>query len=239
VVVFTAHHDHLGLAEEGEDRIYNGAVDNAAGVAQVLAIARAYTLLPEPPKRSTLFLFVAAEESGLLGSKYYALHPSVPAGRLAAALNFDGGNIFGRTADVTLVGHGKSSLDGVAEAVAASQKRTVKPDQFPDKGYYYRSDQFSLAKIGVPALYFDTGTEFVGKPEGWGKEQLDAWTERDYHQPSDELEDWWNFEGMVEDAVLGFYCGLIVGEAAELPAWVPGDEFEAARLAALAALEND
>jgi Zn-dependent M28 family amino/carboxypeptidase len=239
VVVFTAHHDHLGLAEEGEDRIYNGAVDNAAGVAQVLAIARAYTLLPEPPKRSTLFLFVAAEESGLLGSKYYSLHPSVPAGRLAAALNFDGGNIFGRTADVTLVGHGKSSLDGVAEAVAASQERTVKPDQFPDKGYYYRSDQFSLAKIGVPALYFDTGTEFVGRPEGWGKEQLEAWTERDYHQPSDELEEWWSFEGMVEDAVLGFYCGLIVGEAAELPAWVPGDEFEAAREAALAALEND
>ena len=235
-VVFMAHHDHLGLADEGEDRIYNGAVDNASGSAQVLAIARAYTRLPEPPKRSTLFLFVAAEESGLLGSKYYAHHPSLPPGRIAAAINYDGGNIFGKTADVTLVGHGKSSLDAVAEAVAAAQGRAVKPDQFADKGYYYRSDQFSLAKIGVPALYFDTGTEFVGRPEGWGKEQLEAWTERDYHQPSDELEDWWSFEGMVEDAVLGFYCGLILAEATEMPSWVPGDEFEAARLEALSAL---
>jgi Zn-dependent M28 family amino/carboxypeptidase len=238
VVVFTAHHDHLGTAEEGEDRIYNGAVDNAAGTAQVLALARAYARLPEAPRRSILFLFVAAEEQGLLGSAYYALHPSVPAGRLAANINYDGGNIFGSTKDVTLVGHGKSSLDAVAEAVAASQGRVVKPDQFADKGYYYRSDQFSLAKIGVPALYFDTGTEFVGRPEGWGKERLDQWTEEDYHQPSDELEDWWNFDGMIEDAVLGFYCGLIVAEADEIPTWVPGDEFEAARKEALEALED-
>jgi Zn-dependent M28 family amino/carboxypeptidase len=239
MVVFTGHHDHLGTAAEGEgegDRIYNGAVDNAAGSAQVLAIARAYTKLPEPPARSTLFLFVAAEEQGLLGSKYYALHPSVPAGRLAANINYDGGNIWGRTKDVTLVGSGKSSLDAVARAVAASQGRRIEPDQFPDKGYYYRSDQFSLAKVGVPALYFDTGTEFVGRPEGWGTEQIEAWTEEKYHQPSDELEDSWSFEGMVEDARLGFYCGLIVAEAAEMPSWVPGDEFEAAREEALAAV---
>ncbi|HUF78150.1 MAG TPA: M28 family peptidase [Thermoanaerobaculia bacterium] len=235
-VLFIAHHDHLGTAEEGDDRVYNGAVDNASGTAQVLAIAGAYARLPEAPKRSTLFLFVAVEESGLLGSKYYARHPSTPPGRIAAAINYDGGNIWGKAKDVTLVGHGKSSLDAVAEAVAASQGRVVKPDQFADKGYYYRSDQFSLAKIGVPALYFDTGTEFVGRPEEWGKEQLEAWTERDYHQPSDELEDWWSFEGMVEDAVLGFYCGLILAEAAEMPAWVPGDEFEAARSEALAAV---
>ncbi|HSL85043.1 MAG TPA: M28 family peptidase [Thermoanaerobaculia bacterium] len=239
VVVYTAHHDHLGTAEEGEDRIYNGAVDNASGTAQVLAVARAFARLPEAPKRSVLFLFVGAEEQGLLGSAYYALHPNVPAGRLAANVNFDGGNIFGKTKDVTVVGHGKSSLDAVAEAVAASQGRVVKPDQFPDKGYYYRSDQFSLAKIGVPALYFDTGTEFIGRPEGWGKERLDQWTEEDYHQPSDELEDWWTFDGMIEDAVLGFYSGLIAAQAEEMPSWVPGDEFEAAREEALAALERN
>ncbi len=241
VVVFTAHHDHLGTAEpsadqaKDADRIYNGAVDNAAGDAQVLAIARAYAALPEPPKRSTLFLFVAAEEQGLLGSKYYALHPSFEPGRIAANINYDGGNIWGETRDVTLIGAGKSTIDEVAKAVAASQGRTVEPDQFPDKGYYYRSDQFSLAKIGVPALYFDTGTDFVGKPAGWGKEQVDAWVEHNYHQPSDELTDQWNFDGMVQDARLGFYCGLIVSQAARMPSWLPGDEFEAARKKALAA----
>ncbi len=242
VVVFTAHHDHLGTAEPSADRpadadrIYNGAVDNAAGDAQVLAIARAYAALPEAPKRSTLFLFVAAEEQGLLGSKYYALHPSFEPGRIAANINYDGGNIWGETRDVTLIGSGKSTIDEVAEAVAASQGRKVEPDQFPDKGYYYRSDQFSLAKIGVPALYFDTGTDFVGRPAGWGKEQIDAWVEHNYHQPSDELTDQWNFDGMVQDARLGFYCGLILSQAPEMPSWLPGDEFEAARKKALAAV---
>jgi Zn-dependent M28 family amino/carboxypeptidase len=242
LVVFTAHHDHIGTADAnadtGEDRIYNGAVDNAAGTAQVLAIANAYTRLPEPPARSTLFLFVAAEEQGLLGSKYYARHPSVPAGRLAANVNFDGGNIWGKTKDITLVGSGKSEIDRVAEAVAARQGRTVKPDQHADKGYYYRSDQFSLAKIGVPALYFDTGTEFEGRPEGWGEERLAEWTDVHYHQPSDELQDDWSFEGMVQDARMGFLSGLILGEMEGLVEWVPGDEFEAAREEALAALEE-
>jgi len=241
VVVYTAHHDHLGEhASEGgdaEDQIYNGALDNGAGMAQVLAVAHAYAALPEPPKRSALVLFVAGEEQGLLGSKFFALHPTVPPGRLAANINFDGGNIWGPTKDVTLIGQGKSTLDHVAEAVAASQGRTVKPDQFPDKGYYYRSDQFSLAKIGVPALYFDTGTEFVGRPEGWGAETMEAWTDVHYHQPSDELTDEWRFDGMIEDARLGLLCGLIVSEQEEMPAWLPGDEFEAARKEALAAVE--
>jgi Zn-dependent M28 family amino/carboxypeptidase len=240
VVVFTAHHDHIGTADAnadtGDDRIYNGAVDNGAGVAQVLSIANAYTRLPEPPARSTLFLFVAAEEQGLLGSKYYALHPSVPAGRLAANINFDGGNIWGRTKDITLVGSGKSEIDDVAKAVAARQGRTVKPDQHADKGYYYRSDQFSLAKIGVPALYFDTGTDFEGRPDGWGEERIEEWTEEHYHQPSDELVEEWSFDGMVQDARMGFLSGLILGEMDRLVAWNPGDEFEAARKEALAAV---
>ena len=238
VVVYTAHYDHIGRADEGEDRIYNGALDNAAGVAQVLAIARAHTELPEPPRRSSLFLFVAAEEQGLLGSKFFAREPSVPPGRIAANLNFDGGNIWGATEDVTLVGHGKSTLDRVAAAVAAEQGRRVVPDQNPDKGYYYRSDQFSLAKIGVPALYFDTGSDFVGRPDGWGEERIAAWTEEHYHQPSDELTDAWSFEGMIQDARLGFLAGLIVAQAEEMPSWVPGDEFEAAREAAIEALEE-
>jgi len=238
-IVYTAHHDHLGTAAadetslEGEDRIYNGALDNGAGVAQVLAIARAYQELPRPPKRSTLFLFVAGEEQGLLGSKYFARNPTVPPGRLAANINYDGGNIWGPTTDVTLVGAGKSTLDQVAEAVAASQGRTIEPDQNTDKGYYYRSDQFSLAKIGVPALYFDTGSHFVGHPAGWGEEQVDAWVQQHYHQPSDELTDEWTFDGMIQDARLGLLSGLILSEQPEMPSWLPGDEFEAARTKAI------
>jgi Zn-dependent M28 family amino/carboxypeptidase len=243
VVVYTAHHDHLGIApadenessEEG-DRIYNGALDNASGVAQVLAIARAMSESPERPRRSQLFLFVGAEEQGLLGSKYYAAHPTVEPGRIAANLNFDGANIWGETRDLTVVGKGKSDLDAVAEKVAAAQGRKVLPDQFPDRGYYYRSDQFSFAKIGVPALYFDTGTDFVDRPEGWGKERVDEWTGEHYHQPSDELIDDWEFAGMVEDCRLGFYAGWLVSQADAMPAWTPGDEFEAAREEAIEAL---
>jgi Zn-dependent M28 family amino/carboxypeptidase len=124
----------------------------------------------------------------------------------------------------------------VAEAVAAMQGRTVAGDAFPDKGYYYRSDQFSFAKIGVPALYFDTGTEFVGRPAGWAGEQVEAWTEEHYHQPSDQLVATWDFSGMVQDARLGFYAGLVIAEQEAMPRWVPGDEFEAAREAALEAV---
>ena len=244
VVVYTAHHDHLGTASadetslEGEDRIYNGALDNGAGVAQVLAIARAYQELPRPPKRTTLFLFVAGEEQGLLGSKYFARHPTVPPGLLAANINYDGGDIWGATEDVTLIGAGKSTLDRVAEAVAASQGRTIEPDQNSDKGYYYRSDQFSLAKIGVPALYFDTGSHFVGRPASWGEEQVDAWVQEHYHQPSDELTDDWTFDGMIQDARLGLLCGLILSEQPQMPEWLPGDEFEAARKDAIDALNG-
>jgi Zn-dependent M28 family amino/carboxypeptidase len=238
VVVFSAHHDHFGIGEPDStgDRIYHGAEDNAAGCAQVLAIARTLVSLPEKPRRSVLILFVAAEERGLLGSLYYALHPTFPAGKLAADINFDGGNIFGRTRDITLVSAGKSSLDQVAELVAKSQGRLVKPDQFPDRGHYYRSDQFSFAKIGVPALYFDDGTDFIGRPPEWGKQKIEEWELKKYHQPGDKLDESWNFDGMVEDAQLGFLSGWLVAQTDALPTWNPGDEFEGARRKALAAL---
>lgn len=236
VVVFTAHHDHLGRGKDegGKDVIYNGALDNAAGTSQLLAIARAIQALPQAPRRSVLINFVAAEEQGLLGSKFYAENPTYAPGKMAANINFDGGNIWGETKDITLIGYGKSSLDAVARAFAEQQGRTLVPDQFPDKGFFYRSDQFNLAKIGVPALYFDNGTKFVGKEEGWGKEQMDSWTEVHYHQPSDELVDDWHFEGMVQDARLGLFAGLAAATMDEMPTWNPGDEFEAARKAALA-----
>jgi len=239
VVVLSAHHDHFGIGapDASGDRVYHGAVDNASGCAQVLAIARALAALPQRPRRSVLALFVAGEERGLLGSHYYAEHPSFPAGRIAADINIDGSNIFGRTRDATLISLGKSSLDAIAESVARSQRRTLKPDQFPDRGYYYRSDQFSFARIGVPALFFDDGTDFIGRPAGWGRKQIEEWELRKYHQPSDRLDGSWNFDGMIEDAQLDMLSAWLIAQADAMPTWKPGDEFEAARQRALAALD--
>ena len=238
VVLYTAHHDHLGKKEEGakpgEDVIYNGARDNASGVAALLAIAGAYRHLPRAPRRSILFASVTAEEQGLLGSEYLAKHPPVPAGDIAANINIDEVNIWGRTKDVSMVGMGKSSLDATIREILATQGRTVKADPFPDKGHFYRSDQFNLAKIGVPAAYFDPGTDFVGKPAGWGAQQIDHYEKKDYHQPSDEYRDEWDLSGAVEDLQLDFYLGLKVANADAPPAWNKGDEFEAARRKALA-----
>jgi Zn-dependent M28 family amino/carboxypeptidase len=237
VVIYTAHHDHLGIGEpnpaDPSDRIYNGARDNASGVAMVLAIGKAFAELREPPRRSVMLAFVGAEEQGLLGSQYYAQQPTIAPGRIAATINLDAGNIWGLTRDITFVGLGKSSLDNVARTVAAYQDRIVKPDQFPDRGSFYRSDQFNLAKIGVPAMYVDEGTEFVGQAEGWGVAKIEEYEARNYHQPSDELTENWNFGGLVQDAQFAFWAGLIVANADAMPAWNPGDEFEAARLAAL------
>lgn len=236
-IIYTAHYDHLGTGEPDADgdTIYNGARDNASGVGMVLAIGRAFAALPERPRRSIMVALVAAEEQGLIGSQYYAQHPTVPRGLIAANINYDSGNIWGETRDITYIGLGKSTLDAVAGEVAAYQQRIVKGDQFPDRGMYYRSDQFNFAKIGVPAFYFSGGTDFVGRPEGWGAEQINLYTEKNYHQPSDELTPDWNFAGMVQDARFGFHAGLIVANDDALPQWNVGNEFEAARLAALAA----
>jgi Zn-dependent M28 family amino/carboxypeptidase len=238
LVVLSAHHDHFGVGEPDAsgDRIYHGAVDNASGCAQVLAVARALAALPQRPRRSVLALFVAGEERGLLGSAYYAAHPTVPAGRIAADINIDGGNIFGRTRDATLVSMGKSSVDQVVEEVARWQGRTLKGDQFPDRGHFYRSDQFSFAKIGVPGIYMDDGTDFIGRPADWGRQQIEQWEMKKYHQPSDKLDDSWNFDGMIQDAQLDMLSAWLIAQAPSMPTWKPGDEFEATRKSALAAL---
>ena len=237
-VVFMAHHDHIGMTparDDTTDNIYNGAVDNASGTAVLLSIARAVMSLPESdrPKRSILFAAVGAEEQGLLGSEFMARNPPVPAGYLAAVLNIDGINILGRTEDVVVIGKGKSDMDQIVERLARWQKRVVVGDQFPDRGYYYRSDQFSLAKAGVPGVYLGSGVHVIGKPEGWGKEKMREWTENIYHQTSDEFDPNWNLDGAVEDARLLFFAGLQVADQEQFPAWNKGDEFEAARLQAI------
>ncbi len=231
-VLYTAHHDHLGTGDPVEgDSIYNGARDNALGTASVLAIARAFDALDEAPRRSILVAFVGAEEQGLLGSKFLAENPVVPNCDIVANLNLDGGNIWGRTTDVRQIGRGKSSLDATLDRFAAEQGRAVEPEEFPDKGYYYRSDQFSFAKVGIPAIYLDEGTHFVGRPEGWGVAAIDAWLENDYHQLSDEITPEWDLSGAVEDDRLLFRVGYHLAESDDRPTWTPGDEFAAARAA--------
>lgn len=240
-VIYSAHHDHLGMkadAKQGEDAIYNGAIDNASGVAGMLAIADAFRALPRPPKRTVYFAAVAAEEQGLLGSEYMAASLPLPAGRVAANINMDGLGMIGETKDFTVIGLGKSSLDDYIKAVAGFQKRTVVADQFPDKGFYYRSDHFNFAKLGIPASHFDSGTEVVGKPAGYGKAKKEEYEAKDYHQPSDEIRPDWDYAGAVQDCQLLFYVGSKVASAPKMPMWRPGDEFEAARKKALAGLET-
>ena len=239
LVVVSAHHDHLGIkdggkdARKGGDIIYNGALDNASGVAAMLDIAAALSTLEPRPKRSILFAAVAAEESGLLGSQYFCEHPIVPPGRIAANLNVDGINIWGRTSDIAYIGLGKSSLDEVLLGAARAQGRTVTPDDRPDKGGFYRSDQFNFAKIGVPALYLKAGVRHPGHDAEWGRELHERFTKERYHQPSDQIDDSWNLDGAVDDLQLMVVTLLRVADSPKLPEWHRGDEFEAARLKAL------
>jgi Zn-dependent M28 family amino/carboxypeptidase len=236
VVILTAHHDHFGIGapDKTGDKIYNGAVDNAAGCATVLAIAKAVAALPEHPKRTILIAFVGAEEQGLLGSEYLAKHPTFPPGKIAANINYDGANLLGRTRDISYIGMGKSAdLDQLVAKLAAQQGRTLQGEPFPDRGYFYRSDQFNFAKIGVPALYLKSGTDFIGKPAGWGKAQAEDFEAHRYHQPSDQFNPNWTYDGMIEDTRLGFFATLYIANNPALPKWNPGDEFEAARKKAL------
>ncbi len=199
-VVYSAHHDHLGTKlVDGKPVIYNGAVDNAMGVAGVLAIANAFSALPEPPGRSILFLLVTAEEQGLLGSEHFSVHPTVPARSLVADINFDSGNALGRSPTLYFMGGDKSSLHELATRVAAQQGRTIVEEPLPEDGYFYRSDQFSFARIGVPSLYFRSGPEIRGRPAGWGIEQQKRYLAERYHQPSDDWESGWDLSGFVED----------------------------------------
>jgi Zn-dependent M28 family amino/carboxypeptidase len=229
-VIYMAHWGHLGKDTSLEgDQIFNGALDNATGVAGMIEMARAFSKLNPAPRRSIVFLAVAAEEQGLLGSKYYAVHPVYPLVRTLAAINMDGMNIFGRTKDITVVGLGNSTLDEIAVAVAGEQGRVVKPDPEPQKGSFYRSDHFSLAKQGVPALNTGSGVDFVGRPEGWGLKKRKEYTEKNYHKPSDEYDPEWDLSGAVEDLELLFEVGRRVADGETYPQWKAGTEFKALR----------
>ncbi len=234
-IVYTAHWDHLGRdLDLPGDQIFNGALDNATGVAGMLEIAEAFTQLPSAPDRSILFLAVTAEEKGLLGARYYAENPLYPLARTLADINLDGVNQWGRTRDVVVVGSGNSSLEDVLARHAASQSRRLAPDPEPEKGFFYRSDHFEFAKQGVPSLYIDTGTEFIGRREGYGQQKRDEYTALDYHKPSDEVKPDWDLSGALEDLRLLFLVGWDVAQTPAYPTWNGGTEFKATREAMLA-----
>ncbi|KCZ83390.1 M28 family peptidase [Hyphomonas adhaerens MHS-3] len=240
-VLYTAHWDHLGkksgekTGAPGEDfyqdQIFNGAVDNATGAAALLEIAE--SMAAEPTDRSVMFLSVTLEESGLLGSEYFAQHPTVPLNQIVAGINMDGSLPVGRTHDMVVVGYGASELEDMLTDYLATQDRVVKPDPRPEAGSFYRSDHISLAKRGVPMLYADGGEDKLDGGVAAGKAIAQAYNEQRYHKPMDEYSDDWDLAGNVEDVTALYEVGKSIAGSDKWPTWYPGNEFEAVRKASL------
>jgi len=234
-IIYTAHWDHLGVGEAvAGDSIYNGAVDNASGAAAVLAIAKAFSQLPEPPARTVVFLFVTAEEQGLLGSAYYAENPIFPVQQTVANLNIDAMQSYGPTRDLVIIGYGQSELEDYAREIAEAQGRYLVPDLDPEKGYFFRSDHFSFAKVGIPALYAEAGKDHLTRGKAYGEEQSQRYTANSYHRPADEYDaDSWDLGGIQQDAQLYLEIGRRLAGESTFPAWKEGSEFKAIREASL------
>ncbi len=229
-VFYTAHWDHFGkVGGMDGDNIFNGAVDNATGTAALIELAEAFTALEQKPARSIVLLAVTAEEQGLLGSSYYATHPVFPTNKTVAAINIDAMNVIGKMNDITVVGYGNSELDDYVARAAKKQNRLVRPDPVPEKGYFYRSDHFNFAKVGVPALYTDPGVDHVEHGEAWSREQLDKYTAEKYHKATDEYDANWDLTGAIDDLRLLFEVGYHLSNDADFPTWRAGTEFKAIR----------
>jgi Zn-dependent M28 family amino/carboxypeptidase len=229
-VLFSAHWDHLGVGVPvNGDSIYNGALDNASGCAVVLELARIWAALPQKPKRSAMFLFVTAEEAGLLGSRYYGEHPNIPAGQTAADLNFDMLSPYGPTRDIGVTGAERTTIWPLVQQDAHRTQLEIAPDPEPEQGHYYRSDHFSLARAGIPSFSISPGTNYVGKPAHFGKKAFEDFNEHRYHQPSDEYREDWDVSGMEQLVEFGLTLGLDIATTPKLPTWNAGDEFLAAR----------
>jgi len=228
-VAYSAHWDHLGIGPVvNGDSIYNGAVDNASGVATVLAIAHA-AAEGVKPRRSQLFVFVTAEESGLLGSAYFGEHPTVPAAKIVAALNMDVVSLGGKVRDLNVLGDNKSSLGPTLASMLKSQGITISPDAHPEAGHFYRSDHFSFAKVGIPAVSIGGGVNYVGRPAGWGKQQEEDYTAHRYHQPSDEYRSDFDLSGAAQLGEIVYRLGTVLGNADTVPTWNADAEFKAMR----------
>jgi Zn-dependent M28 family amino/carboxypeptidase len=228
-VAYSAHWDHLGIGPVvNGDSIYNGAADNASGVATVLTIAHA-AAEGVKPRRSQLFVFVTAEESGLLGSQYFGEHPTVPASKIIAALNMDVVNLNGKVRDLDVMGDNKSSIGPTLASLVRAEGIKLAPDPSPEAGHFYRSDHFSFAKVGIPAVSIGPGVDYVGRPAGWGQQQADDYTAHRYHQPSDEYRSDFDFSGAAQLGDIVYRLGMTLGNATTIPTWNSDAEFKAIR----------
>ena len=229
-IIYTAHWDHLGRHPELQgDQIFNGAIDNASGVASVIELGGAFTKLNPPPKRSVLFMATTAEEAGLLGAKYYTQHPLYPLEKTLADINIDGVNPWGKSHDLEDLTDGNSTLDDLLGQAAARQGRVLKPNTEPEKGGFYRVDSFEFAKAGVPVLHAARGVEIIGKPPEYGKQKRDEYVAKHYHQPSDEVDLTWDLSGAVQDIQLLFEVGYEVANGDKFPEWKAASEFKSKR----------
>ena len=228
-VIYTAHWDHIGTDPDiGEgDNIYNGAADNASGVAGVLAIAEAFSRLKHPPQRSVYFLFLTAEEKGLMGARYYVQNPIIPLNKTVANINFDLINLIGPTEDLKVIGMGKSDLDSYLSRHAPDLELT--PDPRPEAGFYYRSDHFEFARAGVPALFTQGGIRHREHGVERGLEAYDMYVSKHYHRPTDEYDPDWDLRGAERDMKLMFMIGRDLADSDDWPNWKEADEFRAAR----------
>jgi Zn-dependent M28 family amino/carboxypeptidase len=230
-VLFTAHYDHLGIRpDEQGDNIYNGADDNATGCGIILELANVYTQSAQRPRRSILFAAVTAEEQGLLGSEYLGKHPPIPAGKISLDLNFDDIPPLGSPQEVEVSGSERTTFYPVVEALAAEFRLKIRPDAHPEAGYYYRSDHFSLARVGIPSFSVTPGMKYKGHDETWGMKQAEEYTEKHYHQPSDEFNPNADYTSDAAMARFGFALAWQAANAPKLVGWQKGDEFEPARL---------
>jgi Zn-dependent M28 family amino/carboxypeptidase len=228
-IIYTAHWDHLGVnAEILGDNIYNGAADNATGTAALLAMAKMHADAGPAP-RSVVFLAVTAEESGLLGSRWYTEHPVFPLATTVANINIDVLNTYGPMHDIVVVGNGSSELEAYLEEAATAQGRYIVEEPNPERGYYYRSDHFNFAKAGVPALYAESGEDSVEFGKKWGAEQAQDYNENRYHAPSDEYDPNWNLEGAAQDILLYFDVASKLSRESSFPNWLEGNEFKGIR----------
>ncbi len=226
-VAYSAHWDHFGIGPKvNGDSIYNGAVDNASGTAALLAVARAAAAAPKP-RRSQIFVFVTAEEAGLLGSSYFANNPTVPASKIIADLNMDVITLEGRVNDLTVLGDNKSSLGPMLAHFISRDGMRISPDDHPEAGHFYRSDHFSFAKAGIPAVSIGAGSDYVGRPKGWGKERDDDYTAHRYHQPSDEYSPDFDLRGAAQIAGIVQRFGATLANSPVKPTWNKDAEFKA------------